>query len=343
MSTPSQTLARLRRRAAEVRVPLQATLELTHRCNLGCAHCYLQGARCPAAAELSTAEWRRVLAELRDLQTLFLTLTGGELFVREDAAALLAHARSLGFALIVLTNGTLLGDAALRALEAAEPREVHVSLLGTEAVHDRLTGTPGSYRRARAAMDRLREAGLRVVAKLALTRPAVPTAEAARAAALAHADEVVTSVHLLPGVGEAQVPASLGLREADFLALPRPPSPVCDDDEPSLPPGSVCNAGRSLLAVGPDGTVYPCITFRRPAGSVRSTPLATIWDGPVLREVAALRAADLAACCGCADRAYCRFCPGYGWQAYGEMRRPTPELCARARAARRVRDGEGAP
>ena len=42
--------------AARERVPISASVALTHRCNLDCIHCYLQSHR--NAAELDTEQWK---------------------------------------------------------------------------------------------------------------------------------------------------------------------------------------------------------------------------------------------------------------------------------------------
>ena len=71
-------------------------VELTYRCNLDCFFCYndlgLKG------EPLSRAQYYRLFDELRDLQVLHLTLSGGEPLAHPDFLALGARARELGFA-----------------------------------------------------------------------------------------------------------------------------------------------------------------------------------------------------------------------------------------------------
>ncbi len=332
---PSKEFAALRRRASDRAIPLYAQFEVTHRCNLRCRHCYLEGHHEPAGRELTLAEVEDVLDQLADLGTLFLTFTGGEFFVREDAFDLLAAARARGFACTVLTNGTLLDAEGVRRLAGLRPFQVHLTLLGTEAVHDRITGQPGSFVRTVSIMDGLRAAGVRVVAKLVITRLAVQEAEAMEAIATAHADSFVRSVELFPTLDETPVPDDLIVRCEDFCCLPRP---NVDPARP-LPPRwpaeeSLCSAGRGLVAVSPYGEVFPCIAYRKPMGQVREDPLAAIWQGAGFEALRRLRRRELTACTECPDQPFCTFCPGRAWHECGDERQPAPSLCARARRVR---------
>ncbi|MCU1361551.1 MAG: hypothetical protein JWN99_2840, partial [Ilumatobacteraceae bacterium] len=63
--------------------PICLTWELTYACNLQCVHCLSSsGQRDPR--ELTTAEAKRVLDELHDLQVFYINIGGGEPMVRRD-------------------------------------------------------------------------------------------------------------------------------------------------------------------------------------------------------------------------------------------------------------------
>src|SRR4051812_18041582 len=92
-------------------IPHSAMVELTWRCNLRCTHCYLpEGQRRKSAREadeLSTEELIRVFDEMAALGVLYLTLSGGEVFMRRDFLLLAAHARKRAFDVRVFTTGTI--------------------------------------------------------------------------------------------------------------------------------------------------------------------------------------------------------------------------------------------
>ena len=82
-------------KAVDRNIPLYAHLELTYACNLDCVHCYT----IPQSKEgLSKDEICRILDELADMGTLYLALTGGEIFLRPDFFEIATYAREKGFA-----------------------------------------------------------------------------------------------------------------------------------------------------------------------------------------------------------------------------------------------------
>src|ERR1035438_6354679 len=67
----------INRRAMDMGVPLSVHIDPTWRCNERCIHCYLDHGE---ADELSLSELRELLDQMADAGTLFLTLSGGEIF-----------------------------------------------------------------------------------------------------------------------------------------------------------------------------------------------------------------------------------------------------------------------
>jgi radical SAM protein with 4Fe4S-binding SPASM domain len=136
---------------------------LTQRCNLECAHCYMSAsAAADIRGELTTAECRRVIDEIAAVNpNVFLILTGGEPFLRRDLFAIAAYAAEKRFTTVFGTNGVL-----LREREAARMREhgvlgASISLDSTDrARHDAFRRLPGAWDGAVRATRVLTDAGL---------------------------------------------------------------------------------------------------------------------------------------------------------------------------------------
>ena len=144
-------------------------VELTYRCNLDCFFCYNDlGLR---GRPLSVEQYYELFDDLRELQVLNLTLSGGEPLAHPDFLRLGARARELGFVVRIKSNGhALRGVMARRIRDEIDPFLVEVSLHGaTAAVHDRQTREPGSFERLLANLREMRGLGLRVKLNSTLT------------------------------------------------------------------------------------------------------------------------------------------------------------------------------
>src|SRR5215467_11844815 len=99
--------------------PLWLLAELTYRCPLHCVYCSNPLDFAKVEDELSTEEWKRVFREARAIGAVQLGFSGGEPMMREDLAALVAEARSLGFYSNLITSGVGLNEARIGELKSA--------------------------------------------------------------------------------------------------------------------------------------------------------------------------------------------------------------------------------
>ncbi len=147
-------------RALDLGVPMSVHFDITYRCNERCVHCYLDH---DDHGEMTTPEIKRVLDELADAGTFFLTFSGGEVLMRRDFFELLEYARSLMFDVRIKTNAVMIGEAEARRMLELGVDQVQVSIYSHRAeVHDAITKLPGSLRRSIEAIRSLTEQGLRV-------------------------------------------------------------------------------------------------------------------------------------------------------------------------------------
>src|SRR5258708_31258102 len=109
----STLMAEMNGKALALGIPLSAHVDLTYRCNERCIHCYLPH---DDRGELSTAEVKDLFDQLAAAGVFFLTISGGEPFLRTDLFELLAHARALTFNVKLKTNGILIGEGGVAQL-----------------------------------------------------------------------------------------------------------------------------------------------------------------------------------------------------------------------------------
>jgi len=128
--------------ADQVGPPLWLLAELSYRCPLHCAFCYNPVDYSQVGTELDTAGWLSVLSQAREMGAVQLGLSGGEPLVRPDLEEIVAHARSLGFYINLLTSGVGLTPERLDALKEAGVDHIQLSFQdSTRELNDFLSNT----------------------------------------------------------------------------------------------------------------------------------------------------------------------------------------------------------
>ena len=161
-------------------IPHVVAWNLTERCNLACAHCYIAaGPWRSAGGELTTDEVRRIADEILALNPApMFVLSGGEPLLRDDLETIAAHAKAGGATVVVGTNGTGLTAERIASLQEAGVTGVAVSVDSlTERYHDRFRHGTGSLGETLAAVERLVRHG-----STSSSRPPSPAATGARSA-----------------------------------------------------------------------------------------------------------------------------------------------------------------
>src|SRR5262249_50103156 len=144
-------------------VPHVVAWNLTRRCNLACAHCYIAAGPSESAQdELSTADCLRIVSEILAVSPApLLILSGGEPLLRTDLDEIAGAAAAGGATVVVGTNGTGLTTEKIAALMAAGVRGVAVSVDSLRpSYHDRFRHGAGALGDTIAAVARLRDARL---------------------------------------------------------------------------------------------------------------------------------------------------------------------------------------
>ena len=136
---------------------------LTQRCNLECAHCYMSAtAGADTRGELTTAECRRVMGEIAEVNpNIFLILTGGEPLLRRDIWDLAAYAADKRFTTVFGTNGVLLREREAKLMREHRVLGASISLDSTDPKkHDAFRHLPNAWDGAVRATRVLADEGL---------------------------------------------------------------------------------------------------------------------------------------------------------------------------------------
>jgi len=322
-------------------LPIYCVWELTLRCDQACAFCGSRAARA-RPDELTTAELLEVADQLAALGTREVTLIGGEAYLRPDVVEVIARLHRHGIRVGLQTAGRGLTEERLAGMVDAGLDAVGVSVMGSEAVHDRLHGWRGSHAAALRALEVGRRAGLPTTVNTHVCRPNLGDLRVVRDAVRARGartwrvglmvpmgrfadhpewqpqpDDVVTAIDAL---------AEMQLEEVDG----RPPSELFDIQLDNtlgyFGPHEVvlrgrvggamrhyagCVAGRYSLGIESDGTIKGCPslpTAPYAGGNVRDARLADVWAHAEALRFARERTTDELSgfCAGCYYADSCR-------------------------------------
>jgi PqqA peptide cyclase len=275
--------------------PLALLAELTHRCPLQCPYCSNPLELERASNELTTEEWRRVIAEAAALGVLQIHFSGGEPTARRDLAELVGHAHQAGLYTNLITSGVLLDAARLDALVAAGLAHVQLSIQDSEEEGgDRIGGFSGGHARKLQVAGLVRQAGLPLTLNFVVHRQNLHHLDELVAMALdldAHRIEIAhvqyygwalkNRAALMPT--RAQLEQATRIIEAarERLKGRIVIDYVVPDYYAKRPKACMGGWGRQFLNISPAGKVLPChaaeaitsLTFE----SVRARSLAEIW------------------------------------------------------------------
>jgi pyrroloquinoline quinone biosynthesis protein E len=151
-------------------IPTTLLAELTHRCPLHCPYCSNPLDLLRAEAELTTADWKRVLRQARELGVLQLGLSGGEPMLRKDLEELAAEARQLGLYSTLVTSGLGLTRPRAERLKEAGLEHIQISIQDADPeIAERIAGVR-SVKHKQAAAELVRELGFAFTVNVVLHR-----------------------------------------------------------------------------------------------------------------------------------------------------------------------------
>lgn len=356
-----ETYSQMIKNATAKRTLISASFELTSRCNLQCKMCYVcqaPGDQEIKKKELTASQWIQLAKEARDEGLLFVTLTGGEVFLREDFREIYEGLMNLGFIITIYTNGTLITHEVVQWLSKLPPSKVSITLYGSSRdTYELVTGQADAYDRTVRAIDLLKGAGITTQIKttvvngnqydyddildfayqrdimLGIVNYISPRREGCNSdpignrlspAELVEYEKHVTNVSKKFNIQKqndigAEDVMHEELQKKKELMIPKKLDPNDAFD---------CNAGKSGAWITWDGRLLPCGLLSKPQADPLKDGFKKAWKEiqyrcsliPVCKE-----------CQECENINSCERCPARLLNETGHYDRPAPYLCETAR------------
>ena len=274
-------------------------------CNQKCLHCYAAGQPLSDTPELTTAQWKEILAKLRAANVPQVTFTGGEPTLRADLVELVEAAQ--WFVTRLNTNGRLLTPELCRRLYDASLDSVQVTLYSHDpAIHNALVGAEGFDDTVTGIRNAV-AAGLSVSVNTPLCSLNTDYAAAVRFVNGLGVRYVTCSGLIPSGSAEGAESQATRLTEEQLTDVLRRAVTAAEELEMEMDftsPGWLkeetlrsmgltlvpsCGACLSNMAIAPDGGVIPCQSWlsSQPLGNMLTDDWDKIWQS---QRCAAIRA-----------------------------------------------------
>lgn len=312
-------------------LPISGTFELTARCNFNCPMCYVHLKKEDVDArgrELTAQQWIDLAREAKEQGMVFVLLTGGEPFVREDFFEIYSAMKYMGLLISINTNGSMLSGEIRQKLIENPPFRMNVSLYGgCTATYKNMCGQE-AFDSVVDNIRALKEAGIDVRINHAITQYNQQDMEKIFELSRDLGVHVKAASYMYPSIrvnGEKYGQGNrlsakeaahctvrwdgLRLTEEQFAARANNMKNYIAVDErecqADLDIGVSCRAGSSTFWLTWDGKMLPCGMLPTPSADTMKMGFKAAWD-TIRTKVSEIRLPNK--CAACPKREVCSVC-----------------------------------
>jgi len=300
-------------------------LEISNPCNEHCVHCY-RTCESTKRGFLSLKDVQKIFEELEPTreEQISVLLTGGEALLNKDWRKILIYATEHSARVSLFTNGSLITDDDVQFLasfnECKQFKEVQISLYSLQPeIHDAITGLIGSCLKSLNAIEKLKNAGVKVFVScpvMKLNQKFVPDL-------MRYMDKKnigsCADLFIFPNSdyksGNVQQRLSLDDLEQFYQETTKNNFELAYIWRNKRPKEIVLEnyfygAANSGILISGDGNIYPMIGWYEKLGNIHNDSLQKIYiDHPLLEKCRQVKVKDFEECVNCSAIEYCSFCP----------------------------------
>jgi radical SAM protein with 4Fe4S-binding SPASM domain len=312
---------RFNKKVAKQRIPFSGSIELTHRCNLRCVHCYLgdqADIRENRYKELNAARWIALIDEITEAGCLNLLITGGDPLLRKDFSKIYTHAKKNGLLVTVFTNGTLINHEHLELFDDLPPRSIEITLYGATAeTYEAITGVKGSYKKCLAGIKKLLDHKRYLRLKTILMTINSHEFYEIKNMAKEFGVKFRFDADIFPRSDGNKSPLDLRVSPEEAIEKEMSDENLISDinkffekfhDMPVSDKLYQCGAGATAFHMSPYGNLQPCLMTFRYKYNLLEGNFDEGWSNmvPLIRKK---KASAAFSCNKCENRALCHLCP----------------------------------
>lgn len=263
------------------KVVRKVEIGLTFDCQCNCGKCSSNFMKNPGRKKLALLELKQAAADILNLGTIQINLTGGEPLLAENIFEIIEYFKPHKTIITINTNGLLLDEEMIDRLETAGVDIIKISIDSPlEAEHDKSRGYHGCFKQAIRALSYIKKKK-RILGQIST----VCIKENLNSFRIWKLVEMAREHNALLGL---TIPAASGRwlddkrilsgeREKETLKkLIKIPHVIRDTDEAYLK--AHCPAGSEEFYLTCYGDIIPCPLIQISFGSVKEESVKTIWE-----------------------------------------------------------------
>lgn len=287
-----------------------AVIELCTKCNWKCKHCYL-----PSHDDLGLSKDKifDIFNQLRELGCFDITLTGGEMFCRNDIMDIIVKARDMHFNIALYTNISLLDEEKIKELSELYIKEISCTIFSLdEDIHDSITGIKGSLKNAMKNVEFIKKYGIKLEVKTILMKENYDSyKELDKFCKENDFSYRVTSSVWAKHNGDFSYKEWLLSKKQLEKVIPEIDE-IMDHKERTFTADSYfCNSVHYSICINYRGKVFPCINMQYVVGDIFEDTIYDIWYKSIrLDKVKELKWRDIPGCLKCDNKSHCDRCAG---------------------------------
>lgn len=326
---------------AEKSIIENCTIEITNQCHFSCLHCDYPKKRKGDFLRLDLVD--AIADQLLELGTFRVTISGGEPFEHPQIVEIIEIFIRKSFYVRVITNGYLINEDQINRLGSYSRLEIVFSLLGTNDVHDAITGVKGSFEKIDAAISMLKLFKCKKSFQSCVLRNNFHNLNEL----IAYAESVDTSQKLDPFITNTLSNSHIPLLRLSndelkeyyirYTNICKAASKVVQEQELIRLKSCDCGVGKSAVTITCNGDLLPCGNIRKSLGNVNDLSIKSIWENSeyikMLRNRTEL---DRPECVNCDMKTLCSRCLAIAITEHGDWQCSPKECCRHMQCLREV-------
>lgn len=320
----------LKQRAFEKKRLFQVQIDITHACDAHCNFCFQGNTHCIQGTELTLDEYDSIFRQLKEMGVLYIAISGGEPFYRNDAVEIIKLAKKYGFLVTIVTNLHIPDEGVIEELASSGISRVTVSFHSINPQnYARIFGVPEKlYYSVLKKIDSLKSKGCSVGIAVTVTKDNF------------YEIHDIKKFFVNMGIEEQGIGFNMLLKADNDVDL-RPSvqdiknvlhyNDVVEHNIVEKLPGSYsCTAGHIYCVIDPYGEIKVCPFMYSSCGNIRKETIKNVWEKSALLKI--LRDINceesFLECIDCENNKTCQVCMATNLNETGHYNVPSKDYCA---------------